>query len=752
MRFDIQKKIILISAVIFFLTFGAGTWVNGIYFNAEYSTALKSQAFVISQTLHSQLNRLLKMRIPIHQMEGFDEMCKEVLADHPFLSYAMVVDTQGKIIFHNDSSKHGQQITNPAVLEGIAGISQSVRNLHAEGNEYYDFFIPVFAGDSEHIATIRTGFPSSVISEKTKKMTLYSFGITALFITIGILLLIILLHLWVGRPTQRFIGTIKHLSRNWTDSSRQAEVTSDDEIGQLADAFNQMTDTLRETTVSKEYMNNIISNMLNCLIILDTDMTVQSVNRAAVNLLEYREDELFGKHLGTVVLSSSEMEKIKKDSVNELTLRSKSGRDIPVLFSSSILREGGQSISGFICVAQDITRLKKAENEKIKAQAVANENKKLALIGQVAGKMAHDFNNILSGIMGLSELSLMDCKDKETARTFDIIFKQTLRGKNLTKNLVAFAKSQEPKYEFFHVNEKIDLVIDLMKKDLEGIPIVLETDPDLPELLADPGMIEHAMMNIVQNSIHAVSKTEEPVIAIRTFSKDGKVCIEIEDNGCGIPEKHLENIFDPSFTLKGSRDKLKAYKQSIKGTGYGMSNVKKYITQHKGTISVTSNEGSGTKFSIKLPVTEKELSAVEKSALENERLCSNKHILVLEDEPSISEVQYKILTHKPCCHSVDVADTGQAAIDLLDKNHYDAASLDYIIPGDINGLDVYHHIRKTDPTLPVLFASGNIEFLESIEKMKHKDPYIEHLPKPCMNMDFINAVNTLILKKQHVKS
>ncbi len=149
---------------------------------------------------------------------------------------------------------------------------------------------------------------------------------------------------------------------------------------------------------------------------------------------------------------------------------------------------------------RDITESKMAEKEKINAQKLVGEQKQFALVGQVAGKMAHDFNNILSIIMGTAELSLMDCDDNEIIKAFKLIFEQSLRGQNLTKNLVAFAKDQQPKQEFFKINKKINLVLNLLKKDLEGIELEVENEEGIPDLLADSGMVEHAAVNLIQNS------------------------------------------------------------------------------------------------------------------------------------------------------------------------------------------------------------------------------------------------------------
>lgn len=437
------------------------------------------------------------------------------------------------------------------------------------------------------------------------------------------------------------------------------------------------------------------------------------------------------------------IDKIKTNTAEYTILKKGGDQTLSVLLNNDYIYKNGQLV-GARTVAHDITQLKQAEREKIHAQKIVGEQQKLALVGKIAGKMAHDFNNILSIIMGNAELSLMDCQDPEIKNSLELIFQQTIRGKNLTKNLVAFAIDHEPKQEFFRINEKIDLVLNLMKKDLKGIKVTKEEKGGIPDLLADPGMIEHALVNLIQNSVHALSMTKYPELKIKTYSSRKHICFEIEDNGCGIPFEHYQDIYQPSFSLKGSKDITGSYKSGIKGTGYGMSNIKKYIEQHKGEISFESNVGLGTKFIIRLPIFKKELTKEEISAIRESVTYSGKKILLVEDETDILNVQYKILSQAPCNHRVDTAKNGQAAMDLFDRCPYDFVSLDYILPGKINGMDVYHHIRKTDKAIPILFISGNIEFLESIEALKQKDDYIEHLSKPCQNKDYVSRINQLL--------
>ena len=361
--------------------------------------------------------------------------------------------------------------------------------------------------------------------------------------------------------------------------------------------------------------------------------------------------------------------------------------------------------------------------------------------------MAHDFNNILGAIMGNAELSLMSCGEEETIESLNIILEQTIRGKSLTQNLVAFAKDQEPKEEYFRINSKIELVINLLRKDFNDTIVVKQFKSNLPELLADPGMIEHALVNLIQNAIHAMSLEKDPKLIIRTYSKGGNLVIEIIDNGCGIPEEYYDDIYSPSFTLKGSKDLNGVYKSGIKGTGYGMSNVKKYIEQHKGKIFFESKVNKGTKFIVSIPIIKKELTKIEKGIISQKYVNKERKILLVEDETAISNVQYKILTNEPFCHEVKVVPRGQMAIDAYDNGNFDLISLDYVLPGDLNGLDVYKYIRRKDQNIPIIFVSGNIGFLESMKELSTTDKKMGHVSKPCENIVYANTINKWLEKQ-----
>ena len=480
----------------------------------------------------------------------------------------------------------------------------------------------------------------------------------------------------------------------------------------------------------------------------DFDLVLTYANQEALNFFGYSKKDI-GTPLDLTQLVPQAYRELVKQRFKSHALGQNPG---PV--DMELLRKDGQEVWGKVIPIlilkkdrpvgvrfcfQDLTQQRRLEQETIKVI----EQEKFALVGQVAGKMAHDFNNILSAIMGNAELSLLDCRDREISRTLEIILEQAKRGNILTRNLVAFSKDQEIREEYFNINEKMDLVLDLLKKELERVTVIKKYQDHPPDLLADPGMIEHSLVNLVQNAVHAMSKTPHPVLGLETKSDGSRMTIVVQDNGCGIPKAYCDKVYSPSFSLKGSRDFTKVYPPDVKGTGYGLSNVKKYIDKHKGRIEFISQEGNGTRFSITLPLKARTLFPREKEALMKKPVRQNRHILVVEDEAAISMVLCKILSSDPFYHKVTLAENGEEAVARIKEEgeRFDLVSLDYILPGEMNGLGVYTHLRKRYPKLPVVFISGNLRFLKSIEAMKTSDPHVDHLSKPFENRVYADKIN-----------
>ncbi len=402
----------------------------------------------------------------------------------------------------------------------------------------------------------------------------------------------------------------------------------------------------------------------------------------------------------------------------------------------------------WLSVAADGNR--KMEEYFRRTRTLLSEQEKNELIAQVAGKLAHDFNNILGAVMGLSELALLECTEQHTREYLNDILNQTAKGRNLTRNLAEFAKDREPVCTCMSLHDKIECVIGLLEKELEPVELCLELDPGLPDLVADSAMIENILVNLIMNAVHAVSRIAEPEIRLRAFSDSRDIILEIEDNGCGIPDKDMGRIFDPCFTLKGSKDQCEAYAPGIKGMGYGLSTVKRNLARHNAEIRIFSSSGKGTKAVVKFPVIQDHPSCTGSETAE--KINSNKQILLVEDEHAIARIQSSVLSATPFNHRVDVAFDGDMAMNFFSMKNYDLVSLDYMLPGRMNGMDIYRTIRKQDKVVPVLLISGNIEFIESIHQLMANDNFMAHLAKPCRNSEYISTINGLLTKARSEQS
>ncbi len=559
------------------------------------------------------------------------------------------------------------------------------------------------------------------------------------------LLLVFFIYQSINRPVRTIIKTI--------NQQQKPTYRGIDVFEFLSDTISDMMESIHQ---NNEKYRILVENSNHLVWEVDLYNRFTFVSSTVTNILGYIPDELIGTMPFALMLAEEVEYALRNYSekvARELNIEGfintyihKNGNYIVLETNGIPIYDNEGNLLGYRGISRDITKRVHAEKEKTDAQSIAADQAQHALLGQVAGTMAHDFNNILGVIMGNTELALLDCEDKEIKKTLKLTLEQTLRGKSLTKNLVVFAKDQELKQEFFSFNEKTDLVVNLLKKELKGIKVIKKNGTTLPDLFADPGMVEHAFINLLQNSIHALSKTEHPKIIIRTYCNKENIFCEVVDNGCGIPKNYLKKIYEPSFTLKGAKDITGAYKTDIKGTGYGMINIKKCVDQHKGSISVKSRVDFGTKFTISMPIINKELTDKEKNEIYQSNIQIKRNILIVEDEKAISDILCRVLTQEPCRHIVDIADKGLLAMELFDKKRYDLISLDYLLSEEHDGMDVYNHIRQKNKTIPILFVSSNIEFLGSINKIKQKDKYVDHLTKPLQNKEYVKGVNELLEK------
>lgn len=511
----------------------------------------------------------------------------------------------------------------------------------------------------------------------------------------------------ISKPIKKLKAISFEIGRGHFET--KIEISSKDEIGDLARSIGKMAEDLKKTTVSRDYMDSIIRNMLDSLIVLSPEGKIITVNEPTCRLLGYEEHELIKQPLMKVLGDESALkglelgDLIKKGTIDsiETSYASKNGTRIPVLFSGSVMHGSEDNIQGIVCMAQDISDRKKLEEELIK-------NEKLRSLGILAGGIAHDFNNMLTAISSNVSLAKISMKPDEKA------FKRLTQAENalaitsnLTQQLLTFAGGGEPIKKAASIGE---LMKDSADFALRGSNVKGDyyLPADLWPVQIDEGQISQVIRNIIINTVEAMPKGGTVKVRGENIFvnledglplREGKyVRITIEDDGPGIPKEHLIKIFDPYFTTKE------------KGSGLGLSICYSIIKKHDGHIAVKSQAGAGVTFFIHLPVALDESTSSQGEIEDEEDIYKGKgKILIMDDEEIIREVTGELL--KALEYQVDYATNGTEAIDIYKGametgNPFDAIIMDLTIAGGMGGQETIQRLREIDPAVKAIVSSG----------------------------------------------
>ena len=370
------------------LAVGTNTLISDRFFAREYSEVVQSKMGVVGETLRSQLDRLLTLGIPIQELVGFEEQCQDILKEFKEISYAMVVDPNGKILFHNDPAQQNKTLSCPTTLQAIKDGKEKIQLCSEQKEKHYEILLPILGPHKELIAFVRLGVPVKIITQKTRDFAAYSAGVAVVSLAVGILLLFLGLSVWVTKPLLKLVAVIQAIRKRGTDFTKRVEIHSRDEIGQLAASFNHLIEDLQKTTVSKDYVNNILESMIDSLLVVNSGGEIQTANRATSSLLGYGQEELVGKPIGVILTTSDGKEMVMEAGEQgfenqEAYFRTKDGRDIPILFSRSVMRDDEGHLSRMVITGRDITERKRTEEER--ENLIFQFQKALAEIKQLTG-------------------------------------------------------------------------------------------------------------------------------------------------------------------------------------------------------------------------------------------------------------------------------------------------------------------------------------------------------------------------------
>jgi len=340
--------------------------------------------------------------------------------------------------------------------------------------------------------------------------------------------------------------------------------------------------------------------------------------------------------------------------------------------------------------------LEKAYQELANTQEQLIMTEKLRALGEMAGGVAHDFNNILGTILGRTQLLLRVVKDDRIAEHLRQIEKVTLAGAKTVQRMQNFTRvSSGGAYETIDlvrvIQDSIEMTRPRWKDECQKVGTIIELryehDSRLPVLGNSSELIE-AFSNLILNSVDALPKGG--VINIEAFSREQNAVIRIEDNGIGMDEATLKRIFFPFFTTKGKQ-----------GTGMGMSVAYGVIGRHKGEIDVSSKVGLGTTIVITLPLA-KEI-AREESQPPAAREVRKARILLIDDDDNIRNVISDMLEYMG--HQVSSASAGDRGVELFRQQPFDLVITDLGMPG-LSGWEVTRICKEIRPEIPVVMISG----------------------------------------------
>ncbi|MBS0481137.1 MAG: response regulator [Proteobacteria bacterium] len=430
-------------------------------------------------------------------------------------------------------------------------------------------------------------------------------------------------------------------------------------------------------------------------------------------------------------------------SSGDIAVRLKGMAEEPVSLSLAGVRGLGEAavLLGLTDSTEE-TRLKRQVAQATKMQAV----------GQLAGGVAHDFNNVLTAILGTCDLMLLrhtpgdsDYDDIQQIRA------NSNRAASLTRQLLAFSRQQTLRPEVLQLPDVVSDVSHLLKRLIgEKIQFVVKHDRDLGPVRADPTQLEQVIVNLAVNARDAIQAKGDGgklTIATRRVSaadvrgmrnaimpQVDYTALSVEDTGTGIPADHLGKIFEPFFTTK----------ETGKGTGLGLSTVYGIVKQSGGFIFADSEHGKGTKFTVYLPVHHEHPSSVQRGPVEAPvkplpQWSGGGRVLLVEDEDMVRAVAERALTRAG--YSVVTAADGEEGLEKFRADPaFDLVVSDVVMP-DMDGPAMIRAIRALDPQVPVLFMSGYAE--EQLRKEIAIDG-VAFLPKPFTVQQICDLVGSVI--------
>ncbi|OPL18195.1 MAG: hypothetical protein AVO35_06735 [Candidatus Aegiribacteria sp. MLS_C] len=510
----------------------------------------------------------------------------------------------------------------------------------------------------------------------------------------------------------------------------------------------QTIESLRE---SEEKYRTLVENS-NDAIVIHRDGIIVFVNRTATTLTGYDRGELLGNSVLNFVSHDHEA-LVLRNMTNRIA-----GKKVPPIYDVEILRKDGEKIPVELNVSEirfDGERsyivLVRDLSERIQLENQFRQSQKMDAVGQLAGGVAHDFNNILQVINGYTELADAALEEDHPVREMvRQISKAGERAEELVHQLLLFSRNQVIVTSIMDLNQVISEHLKMLKRIIgENIGIILETCTDPVYVNADHSMAGQVLLNICLNARDAMPEGGRITVRTDRVYLDSEFCetnpsarpgyygmVSIADTGHGMDEDTLSRIFEPFFSTKGI----------TAGTGLGLSTVYGIVTQHDGLIRAESVPGEGSVFRVYLPAADRNIEIEEIPQEYEVEEAVSLTIIIAEDDDDVRNLACEVLSEAG--HEVITAADGEEAVLLVtdSPDSVDLMIMDAVMPV-MNGFMAAEKIREVRPEMPIIFCSGysREKSSDALERFRENSRF---LLKPYSMAQLLTAMNELF-SEQH---
>lgn len=536
--------------------------------------------------------------------------------------------------------------------------------------------------------------------------------------------------------------------RIWTEAEKRLFK----EIGRRISDGLSSTLYLRELQESESHLRTLVQTIPDLIWLKDPDGVYLSCNPIFERFFGAKEKEIIGK-TDYQFLNRELADFFRDHDRKAIAARKPTSNEEWVTFADDghsalletiktpMFNESGQLI-GVLGIGRDITERKKAEEEKIKLEGQLQQAQKMEAIGQLAGGVAHDFNNMLGVILGHAEMAMYEVDPSRSLyANLEEIRKAATRSADITRQLLAFARKQTIVPKVIDLNETIEGMLKMLRRLVgENIALAWLPGDGLWNVKIDPSQIDQIMANLFVNARAAIINAGKIIVETGNKTFDEEYCnvhagfvpgeyaqIVVSDSGIGIDKETLPHIFEPFFTTKGVGE----------GTGLGLAMVYGAVMQNNGFINVYSESGKGTTFTIYLPRHIDQVGRVRTENAVEPALRGDETILLVEDEQTVLEMTRSML--ELLGYTVFSAGTPREALRMASELNGKISLLltDVVMP-EMNGRDLAQNLLPLYPYLKCLFMSGYTS--DIIAQQGILDEGVEFIQKPFSKKDLANKV------------